>query len=985
MGVFSAFYDASVTGSITGITPSLYTLTYGTFPISDNEGSNEVSGNTNNFTGVIQVGWTGATGSPYLWLFVNDTWVDQLAWTGDGVYNFTSVSVSSVDDVTISAKGVPYYVYYSALLCGSPSTLKYFRDLYNNPTNTNIYGCCDVCGGPTGPCNPGSPQCFDNVSPSTVVNTNDVISWHEDCSCTNPPEPSQTPTETPSPTPTIPQCSCTYYDVFVSSTDLSDATGNSNPFQNNTLFLNYYDCNNVFVESSNSTPGFIANALCATSIAAPGSYYYYKNNNLTIASPNTYVTNNFTDCCPQTATPTPTPTDTPPVTPSRTPTQTPSYSQTATPTQTTTQTPTQTQTSTQTPTQTQTSTQTQTQTPSQTATQTPTVTPGLSPSQTSTQTPTPTKTPSQTPTNTQTPSQTPTQTPTNTQTPTTSPLVCGQGVTTGAYFYIDCCGDQQQGNSVGQVVSLNYTYPGTVGVTKLNVSASVTCLTQTPTQTQTQTPTPSITPSRTPTQTPTNAPSKTPSPTPTATPAFDLKNDCETFTLFDMGVQCVVVQSPSQGNNDGALSLIITGGTAPYRIFWDGVLGQQTKSNLPAGFYPVRVIDYYGDYTANTVCSLIAPSATPTSTPTSTPTPTVTPSYPKLCLVAIGQTSYGPLQFTSVGNRNGKPYWNSGTYYIVWKNTRWEIVGSDLTTPINFAGGAIFASSSPSAPPLTGWQAIGGTATYQLTMTQGNCASSLPLQVTVTKQNATCNTNTNCDGSITVNAQYGTTPYQYSINNGVTWQTSNIFQGLCPNTYTVLTRDASLISIPNTVVIAAELQPQTYQLQIGIIPKLSQTLSGPSGTQTIRYASISTVPALPVGTVIQATLNIRKEKVTNGPGSGTFTDNVLLTVNGGPITKTSDSFNTQTVTRPNCSPETQTTDTINEVYQFNFTVGDVVQLQTTSIIQMTNPQISPNGCSTELIETISGSLNQATIKGCTCCSVTTDQNIITINENIVAF
>ncbi len=78
MGIFSVFYDSSVTGSITGVTPSLYSVTYGSFPISDTEGSNEVSGNTNNFTGIIQVGWTGVTDSPYLWLFINGLQIEEL-------------------------------------------------------------------------------------------------------------------------------------------------------------------------------------------------------------------------------------------------------------------------------------------------------------------------------------------------------------------------------------------------------------------------------------------------------------------------------------------------------------------------------------------------------------------------------------------------------------------------------------------------------------------------------------------------------------------------------------------------------------------------------------------------------------------------------------------------------------------------------------------------------------------------------------------
>jgi len=74
--------------------------------------------------------------------------------------------------------------------------LEVFRELYNTPTNTHLFGYCDEaphieCG--------GTPQCFDNVSPSLVINTNDVISWHDDCTCTVAPTPTATETSTPTP------------------------------------------------------------------------------------------------------------------------------------------------------------------------------------------------------------------------------------------------------------------------------------------------------------------------------------------------------------------------------------------------------------------------------------------------------------------------------------------------------------------------------------------------------------------------------------------------------------------------------------------------------------------------------------------------------------------------------------------------------------------------------------------------------------------
>jgi hypothetical protein len=98
---------------------------------------------------------------------------------------------------------------------------------------------------------------------------------------------------------------------------------------------------------------------------------------------------------------------------------------------------------------------------------------------TQTPTPTQTQTPTQTPTqtSTQTPTQTSTQTPTNTRTPnptpSTTPIVCGIGVTTGNYYYTDCCGNFVQGNQVGIQVSFDYTKSSNVSILILSLLLNI--------------------------------------------------------------------------------------------------------------------------------------------------------------------------------------------------------------------------------------------------------------------------------------------------------------------------------------------------------------------------------------------------------------------------------------------------------------------------------------------------------------------------------
>ena len=140
------------------------------------------------------------------------------------------------------------------------------------------------------------------------------------------------------------------------------------------------------------------------------------------------------------------------------------------------------------------------------------------PQETSTPAPTTTLTASNpiTPTPTTTLTTTPTQTRTPNPTPSTTPIRCGEAVTTGSYYYIDCCGNFIQGTEVGLLVTMDYTKRGlSNGVTLLNNVATVSCPTPTPTQTPTYTPTNTTTPTITPTNTTTPTLTRTPNVTPT--------------------------------------------------------------------------------------------------------------------------------------------------------------------------------------------------------------------------------------------------------------------------------------------------------------------------------------------------------------------------------------------------------------------------------------------------------------------------------------
>jgi len=66
-----------------------------------------------------------------------------------------------------------------------------------------------------------------------------------------------------------------------------------------------------------------------------------------------------------------------------------------------------------------------------------------------------------------------------------------------------------------------------------------------------------------------------------------------------------------------------------------------------------------------------------------------------------------------------------------------------------------------------------------------SCTSTITINPTATP--ATCGTN---NGAITFNPSGGTSPYEYSIDNGSTYYSYNIFQNLAPGTYPVKVKDA---------------------------------------------------------------------------------------------------------------------------------------------------------------------------------------------------
>ena len=119
-----------------------------------------------------------------------------------------------------------------------------------------------------------------------------------------------------------------------------------------------------------------------------------------------------------------------------------------------------------------------------------------------------------------------------------------------------------------------------------------------------------------------NAYSCFPPPPPQPAITYLLSNECDVITLFPMTVECDVINPSTPGGRDGRASISITGGTPPYTVTWANGSISPAIMDLESGSYPATIVDFYGDFTANTICVLSGPTRTPTPTPTLTPTPT---------------------------------------------------------------------------------------------------------------------------------------------------------------------------------------------------------------------------------------------------------------------------------------------------------------------------------------------------------------------------
>ncbi|MEY3368463.1 MAG: hypothetical protein RI973_1618 [Bacteroidota bacterium] len=277
-------------------------------------------------------------------------------------------------------------------------------------------------------------------------------------------------------------------------------------------------------------------------------------------------------------------------------------------------------------------------------------------------------------------------------------------------------------------------------------------------------------------------------------------------------VSAPTVTQPTCALTSGTIVVSASGSGALQYSINNGSTWQNSNafSGLGPGSYNIMVrlqsdVTCTAAYPANPVTINYVPSGPTVSAPTVTQPTCNLPSG----TIVVNANGTGSLRYSinngiTWQNNHTFPGLNPGNYNLLVQ------LQSNSSCTTAYAANPVTINATPSPP------AVGAP-----TVTQPTCA--LP------------------SGTILVNAS-GSSTLQYSINNGVNWQSSSNFSGLSPGSYTVLARlqnnpTCTTAYAANPVTISAVPAPPS----IGA-PNIAQpTCALPSGTITVNASGSSTL------------------------------------------------------------------------------------------------------------------------------------------------
>jgi gliding motility-associated-like protein len=283
------------------------------------------------------------------------------------------------------------------------------------------------------------------------------------------------------------------------------------------------------------------------------------------------------------------------------------------------------------------------------------------------------------------------------------------------------------------------------------------------------------------------------------------------------------------GQTTGTITVTTVNGIAPFNYSINGGSSWQSSnifSNLTAGTYTVKIKDggnCITDVTAiiNQLNSNITATLTATDIPCGQSTGTITAnasngSAPYNYSIDGGNTWQASNVFSNLSPGNYVVKVKDAGNCLLDVSASVKQLNSTIAATINVSDipcgqttGSITVNASNGAAPYN--YSIDGGNTYQSSNTftglsegnyvvrikdAGNCTTDISTSVKQKTSTITATASASdipcgqVTGIITVTASNGITPYNYSIDNGANWRTSNIFSGLAAGNYSLRIKDA---------------------------------------------------------------------------------------------------------------------------------------------------------------------------------------------------
>ena len=411
-------------------------------------------------------------------------------------------------------------------------------------------------------------------------------------------------------------------------------------------------------------------------------------------------------------------------------------------------------------------------------------------------------------------------------------------------------------------------------------------------------------------------------------------NTCDIITLLPLGVICDSTNASTPTTSNGSIYLQITGGSSPYNVTWSNGGQGQSLINLKHGDYTATVVDYYGDYSATTTCTVgydtfnldwfencsnpgtyiyyvsQEPSiftsgliyelsgrdgcwtssgttlwtgqtytdsfATVKGGPfddceTCLPDPEPTPVYPQYICLAKDTSPFTQYTFESGSTiYNGYPVWEETG------STNYKMVylsNQAVWFMSGWTGNGTLQTNTKSSPPPTGaWLQLGSDITW--TATVGVCTAT-PISIQLQLSNPTCANDK--DGEIVVTASGGVPGYTYSLD-GNFYQNGSTFTSLDQGSGTVYVKDSNGTVQTKTYTLSYQNPLRTYKASV-----FASTVTTVTNTNTkqVKKQTFTTVlgnnsdkPVSP--DIVTYTVAIRYEATLWGTYNSSVSDMPLL-------------------------------------------------------------------------------------------------------------